>query len=112
MKSFNIDEEYEKVKAVCEKYGFECILRFDEIYIKTAYESWYFIHSSTKIITLMHGNGMGRYPNGYHVQFSRPMSYEDMVTYIREHGLGKFRGFKMNYTFDKKTGKRLKKIRG
>lgn len=101
-----IEREYNKIKEICDRYNINCFLRFEEIYIKTAYESWYFIPSKSGIVTLMHGNGVGQYPNGYHIQFSRPMKYDDIITYIKEHGMGKFLGKKMRYTFTK-DGKRI-----
>lgn len=102
---FNFYDEYLKVKKICDDKGFECVFLDDYIYIKTNFEAWKFKPNGNGVVTLFHGNGLGKIPNGYHKQFVSKMSYRDLITYIYEHGLGKFRGFRMNYTFDK-SGKR------
>lgn len=101
MAKFDIYFEFTKIKELCDKYKFECCLRFDEVYIKTPFDSWYFIPTRHHNIKLMHGNTMGRFPQGYHVQFHHKISYDNLLRYIYEHGLGKYKGYKMNFTFDK-----------
>ena len=83
-RKFN-EEVLREVKQECKKYNYCAELRFNEIHIQTKFESWYFVPNESGIIKLMHGNTIGHISERFHKQFSRKMSYKDMVQYIHEH---------------------------
>lgn len=86
-----LDRELEKVQELCKPYGFKAYLRFDELHIDTRREGWYFVPSqdNKEIIRLMHRNAsysmMNLRKERYHKQFSRKISYEDLLEYISDH---------------------------
>lgn len=93
-----------EVKQECRKYNYHAELRFDEIHIRTKFESWYFVPNENGIIKLMHGNTVGHFPERFHTQFSRKMSYKDMVQYIHEHETAKYTNNVFVFTFTKTGG--------
>jgi len=98
---FDINEEYTKVSRLCEKYKYNCFLRFNEIHIISKYEAWYLIPKENGVISLYHGNSIGQIQNGYHRQFSRKLTYEDILIYISEHENSKYKGKRTDFTFTK-----------
>lgn len=102
------EEDYEtqeltKIQEECSKYGYKASLQFGEIHIKTKFEYWYFNISpnSNGCIKLMHGNGIGADPRGYHKQFTRKMDYHGVVQYVHEHEMAKYCGKPIDFTFTK-----------
>lgn len=93
-----------EVEQECRKYNYHAELRFDEIHIRTKFESWYFVPNENGIIKLMHGNTVGHFSERFHTQFSRKMSYKDMVQYIHEHETAKYTNNVFVFTFTKTGG--------
>lgn len=102
-RKFN-EEVLREVKQECKKYNYCAELRFNEIHIQTKFESWYFVPNECGIIKLMHGNTIGHISERFHKQFSRKMSYKDMVQYIHEHETSKYTNHVFTFTFTK-TGR-------
>ena len=96
------DEELLKVQECCKKYGYKAFLRFDEIHIRTVYESWFFVPNTQGTMKLMHGNTMGLGCEHWHKQFVRAhMEYEDLIQYIHEHEAAKYKNAHIQFTFSK-----------
>lgn len=93
-----------EVEKECRKYNYHAELRFDEIHIQTKFESWYFVPNENGIIKLMHGNTVGHVSEKFHKQFSRKMSYKDMIQYIHEHETAKYTNNVFVFTFTKTGG--------
>lgn len=102
-RKFN-EEVLREVKQECKKYNYCAELRFNEIHIQTKFESWYFVPNECGIIKLMHGNTIGHISERFHKQFSRKMSYKDMVQYIHEHETSKYTNHVFTFTFTKTGG--------
>lgn len=98
---YDIYEETEKVKEICSEYGYKVFEQFGCIHIRTIFEAWYIVVHENGCITLMHGNGFGPHPHGWHKQFSRKMTYDKAVQYIKQHEDAKYRGLNVNFTFTK-----------
>ena len=43
MKNDFYETELKKVQKCCNKYGYHAFLRFDELHIRSKFESWYFM---------------------------------------------------------------------
>lgn len=97
---------HQEIKNLCRQYGYKTFTRFDQIHIITRCEAWYFVPSENGIIKLMHGNSLGQIQNGYHKQFSRKMTYEEMFIYIHEHECSKYSLKKIDFTFTKTGAKK------
>lgn len=101
------EDVMKEVSSLCDRYGYTCFQRFDEIHIVTRCEAWYFVPRTDDIIKLMHGNQLGQKPNGYHKQFSRKMNYKELFVYITEHAQGKYSGSRpLQFSFTKTGAKK------
>lgn len=101
----DFEKELEKIKSLCDQYGYRCFVQVDQIHIVTQCEAWFFIPREDGVIKLMHGNSIGQIQNGYHKQFIRKMSYKNLFIYISEHQRGKYSDKKVEkFTFTKTGG--------
>lgn len=53
---------------------------------------------------VVYGNTIGHISERFHKQFSRKMSYKDMVQYIHEHETSKYTNHVFTFTFTKTGG--------
>lgn len=60
--------------------------------------------SGTKNKKTLNGNTIGHISERFHKQFSRKMSYKDMVQYIHEHETSKYTNHVFTFTFTKTGG--------
>lgn len=79
-----IDDLVRRSWVCCQRYGFDMLYRFGNIYIKTKFDKWYFTPKRGKI-RLMHRNTRYTSNNEYHVQFNKVTTIEDMLYYIHKH---------------------------
>ena len=89
-----------EVKDECKKYGYEVYEVFDQIHIKTKYESWYFVPTNGKV-RLMHANKIGKKGAPYHEQLRTYIKPKDIVTYVHEHEDAKYTPKFVNFSFTK-----------
>ena len=76
MKNDFYETELKKVQKCCNKYGYHAFLRFDELHIRSKFESWYFIPNEFGGMKVMHWN-------------------------IHEHEEAKYKGVCIHFTFSK-----------
>lgn len=101
MKNDFYETELKKVQKCCNKYGYHAFLRFDELHIRSKFESWYFIPNEFGGMKVIHWNGF-KHPDDYHKQFYRKdMTYEELIQYIHEHEEAKYKGVCIHFTFSK-----------
>ena len=62
------------------------------------------INCWTESYTYRYGNTIGHISERFHKQFSRKMSYKDMVQYIHEHETSKYTNHVFTFTFTKTGG--------
>lgn len=81
----------EDVKPYCDKYGFIVEDIFGNIHISTKYERWQFAENDNPMakVRLMHRNKLC---DGWHEQFRRNISAENLILYIYEHETAKYKG--------------------
>lgn len=96
-----IEDILEEVKNECKSYGYDAFLRFNEIHIRTKFESWYFEFNEDGMIKLMHGNYYGKECMKWHKQFSRKITIPQLFIYIHEHETAKFSDTFVDFTFTK-----------
>lgn len=95
------NNEIDSISQECMRYGYRVFRRFNQLHIRTRFEAWYFIPKGNGCIQLMHGNGCGFEPQGWHKQFSRKMDYHGLIQYIHEHEIAKYCGKHVDFTFTK-----------
>lgn len=81
------EQEVKKVQEICDRYGYQAYAAFDEIYIKTKYELWRFMPSqdNREPIRLMHQGILTNKKDPWHKQFSKKLTYQQLVQYVKEH---------------------------
>lgn len=91
MKTDEKEEQMMKVlQKECAKYGYECEEKFGNVYITSKYERWYFKpYVEGNYVKLMHQNSRPR-KYEWHKQFTKRLTYAQLVRYIYEHEHAKF----------------------
>ena len=83
------DAVFKATRQECEKYSYNCFLRFGEIHIRTRFEAWFFLPTKGKT-TLMHSSCPGAANEQWHRQFTGFVTPEEIVTYVHEHEAAKY----------------------
>lgn len=74
----------------CAKYGYKCEKKFGIVYITSKYEGWSFKpYIEGNHVKLMHRNNKGEKME-WHKQFTKKLTYKQLVQYIYEHEHSKF----------------------
>lgn len=85
-------EEYmmQVLQRECAKYGYKCEKKFGIVYIMSKYERWYFKpYIEGNHVKLMHQNSRVK-KFEWHKQFTKRLTYVQLVRYIYEHEHAKF----------------------
>lgn len=86
-----IQDMYNRTKAACSKFNFECFRKFAVIYIKTPYDIWCFEAKRGKLhLKHREKESITNTRKEFHTHFKEQISVEELVQYIHEHTQAKF----------------------
>lgn len=82
MKNDFYETELKKVQKCCNKYGYHAFLRFDELHIRSKFESWYFIPNEFGGMKVMHWNGFNTFKENSPASIGTPLKNCFCILYI------------------------------
>lgn len=93
----DIEQAEKDIKSLAEKYGISCDIKFGVVFLRTACEEFYFVLNEDRNIKLMHRNTCNKanrtlkFSHEYHHQFTKVMTYEELMRYIVNHTKARYK---------------------
>ena len=91
------EPEIREIESLALKYGIMCDVKLGVVFLRTVCEEFYFTLNDSGSIRLMHRNTVNKsnktlkFSHEYHHQFTRKMTYEELMKYIVNHTKSRYK---------------------